>query len=365
LDVELGLTGDGFSMLIQSLATRIATKMSYAQAVAALTMFLHWSPAQDNIESMVLGLGKHMGAWFEAAPAPEGNGEVLVIQIDSKATPTEAELEKRRGKRVPNPHPGSQRHRGRAARQQRGSKKRRKKGDKAKNGKMATIGVLYTLRRSADEIKVKAQRELLDGPAMMVATHLWPGSVVSTTRDLDLITALVAQVCRMSLYRLVLIAVDGLASYVTAFERAFRIPVRRFAGAKGRPRLDVWPHLTLVQVVKPRHGKTLQIERRVVRGTLATVQRLVHGGQGMGGINTAFIERLNATFRQRCAHLARRTRHLAHTAAPLTASMYLIGCLYNFCDPHQCLRRKLWSNGRCYHWVQRPTALAVGLTDHI
>ncbi len=152
LDVEPGLTGDGFSMLIQSLATRIATKMSYAQAVAVLTMFLHWSPAPDSIESMVLGLGRHTGAWFESAPAPEGHGEVLVLQIDSKATPTatEAELEKRRGKRVPNPHPGSQRHRGRAARQPRGSKKRRKKGDKAKNGKMATIGVLYTLRKSAE-----------------------------------------------------------------------------------------------------------------------------------------------------------------------------------------------------------------------
>jgi len=152
LDVELGLTGDGFSMLIQSWATRIATKMSYAQAVVTLTLFLQWSPAQGSIESMVLGLGRHTGAWFEAAPAPEGDGEVLVIQADSKATPTatDEELEKRRGPRKKNPHPGSQRHRGRAARQRRGSKKRRKKGDKSKNGKMATIVTMYTLRRSAD-----------------------------------------------------------------------------------------------------------------------------------------------------------------------------------------------------------------------
>ena len=56
---------------------------------------------------MVLGLGRHTGDWFEAAPAPEGDGEVLVIQIDSKATPTatEEELEKRRGPRRENPHP--------------------------------------------------------------------------------------------------------------------------------------------------------------------------------------------------------------------------------------------------------------------
>lgn len=152
LDVELGLTGDGFSLLLQSYATRLATKVSYAQAVLLLNLFLLWSPAQESIEGMVLGLGRHTTAWFEAAPAPEGDGEILVIQIDSKATPTatEAELNKRRGKRRTNPHRGSQRHRGRAARKRRGSKKRRKKGDKAKNGKMAIIVVMYTLKRSAD-----------------------------------------------------------------------------------------------------------------------------------------------------------------------------------------------------------------------
>lgn len=152
LDVELGLTRDGFSMLLRSCATRIATKVSYAQATLILSLFLHWTPAQESVEGMVLGLGQHTAAWFESAPAPVGDGEVLVVQIDSKATPTatEAELEKRRGKRAKNPHPGSQRHRGRAARQRRGSKKRRRKGDKAKNGKMATIVTMYTLRQSAD-----------------------------------------------------------------------------------------------------------------------------------------------------------------------------------------------------------------------
>jgi len=152
LDVELGLTADGFSMLLRGYVVRMATKVSYAQAALIVKLFLLWSPAQESIEGMVLGLGRHTTAWFEQAPAPEGDGEVLVIQIDSKATPTatETELAKRRGPRAANPHPGSQRHRGRAARQRRGSKRRRKKGDKAKNGKMATIVVMYTLRQSAD-----------------------------------------------------------------------------------------------------------------------------------------------------------------------------------------------------------------------
>lgn len=152
LDNELGLTSDGFSMVLRSYASRLATKVSYAQATLILSWFLGWAPAQDSLEEMVMGLGQHTAAWFESAPAPSGDGEVLIIQIDSKATPTAtaAELEKRRGPRRPNPHPGSQRHRGRAARKRRGSQKRRQKGDKAKNGKMATIVTMYTLRRSAD-----------------------------------------------------------------------------------------------------------------------------------------------------------------------------------------------------------------------
>jgi len=137
---------------VQSLAVRIATKVSYAQTVLVLDLFLEWAPAQASIEEMVLGLGRHTPAWFESALAPVGDGEVLVIQIDSKATPTAtaAELAKRRGPRKPNPHPGSQRHRGRAARHQRGAKPRRQKGAKAKNGKAATIVTMYTLKKSCD-----------------------------------------------------------------------------------------------------------------------------------------------------------------------------------------------------------------------
>lgn len=152
LDIELGLTLDGFSMLVRSYAVRIATKMSYAQSVVILNMLLRWSPCQKTIEEMVLGLGKHTAEWFESTPKPEGDGNVLIIQIDSKASPTatEEELAKRRGKRAKNHHRGSKRHRNRAKRQRRGSKKRRKKGDKSKNGKMATIVVIYTLKLSED-----------------------------------------------------------------------------------------------------------------------------------------------------------------------------------------------------------------------
>lgn len=152
LDAALGLTSDRMSMTVLGLAARLATMMSFARVHATLGWFLGAAPSTEVIENAVLGLGRRTGEWFERAPAPEDDGEVLIIQVDSKGAPTatEQELERRRGPRRPNAFPGSARHRGRERRQRYGSKPRRKKGDKSKNARMATIVVMYTLRRAQD-----------------------------------------------------------------------------------------------------------------------------------------------------------------------------------------------------------------------
>jgi hypothetical protein len=149
MDAALGLLADGFSMGVLGRAVQLATRMSFAAATVVFSRFVGWSPSHKTIEEATLGLGRHTAAWVEQRPAPEDDGEVLVIQIDSKATPTarQRELELRRGPRRPNPYPDSPRHRGRDKRRHRGSKVRRKKGDKSKNGRMTTIVVMYTLRR--------------------------------------------------------------------------------------------------------------------------------------------------------------------------------------------------------------------------
>lgn len=72
-----------------------------------------------------------------------------------------------------------------------------------------------------------------------------------------------------------------------------------------------WPDIFIVHVVKQRVGGVLNVERRIVQGTKAMVDRLIHKTQGTGVINLAFIERLNSTIRQRISPLTRRTRHLA------------------------------------------------------
>lgn len=217
----------------------------------------------------------------------------------------------------------------------------------------------------ADEIKVKTQKGTFwMALAVWVPTRLWMGGVVSPKRDLNLIQALADKVKQMALCRPLLLAVDGLASYVSAFRTAFRSKFPRQEGEPGRCKMVAWQNILIVQVVKQRMEGVLSVERRIVQGAQETVESLIQKTQGKGMINTAFIERLNATFRQRINSLTRRTRTLAQKAETLVAGMYLLGCFYNFCDFHHSLRLKLSVGSFGHRWVQRTPAIASGLTDH-
>ena len=78
------------------------------------------------------------------------------------------------------------------------------------------------------------------------------------------------------------------------------------------------------------------VEHRVLaQGTKEEFEALRVGEQVL---HTAYIERLNATFRQRLSGLVRKGRCLLRKDAVLERGMYLIGCVYNFCTPHQSLR---------------------------
>ncbi len=201
--------------------------------------------------------------------------------------------------------------------------------------------------------------------AIMVSTRLWLGGAVSPHRDMDLIQTLANKIRNLALCRPLLLAVDGLASYVSAFQKAFRTALPRRKGELGRPQLISWPNIAIVQVVKQRVEGHLNISRRIVQGSETMVKSLIQKTQGQGVINTAFIERFNATFRQRLNCLVRRTRTLARNVHTLETGMYVVGCLYNFCHPHHSLRLKLSVGRFGYRWVQRTPAIAAGLADHI
>jgi hypothetical protein len=108
--------------------------------------------------------------------------------------------------------------------------------------------------------------------------------------------------------------------------------------------------------------QVVSIERRVVRGTAEAVAAMLAASSGGTGINTAYIERLNATFRASLAPLVRRGRAIAHTEATLTAGMWLVGWAYNCCWRHESLRLAA-PIGASWKWQERTPAMAAGLTD--
>jgi transposase-like protein len=217
----------------------------------------------------------------------------------------------------------------------------------------------------ADEIRVKAQGKVVWlAMAIMVSTRLWLGGVVAKKRDEHLILSLVQIIRRCALARPLLICVDGFIVYVQAVQSVFRSPLPN--GKRGRPWLVSWPDIHIGQVVKRYQGKrVVDVTRRMAQGCLKTAQALLAQSHGGTQLNTAFIERLNATFRSRLAVLVRRSRALVRNPQTLEPLMYLMGCVYNFCTEHKSLRLKLWVGRHGYRWVQRTPAIAAGLTDHI
>jgi hypothetical protein len=231
------------------------------------------------------------------------------------------------------------------------------------HGHLVLQGQVDLQHVQADELWAKrVGRKVWVALALAVPARLWLGGVISPHRDGVLITRLVRLV-RAAARRLdILVCVDGLASYVTAFLRVFRDPVR--TGRRGRPRLVVAAGLRLGQVVK-RYAKrrVTGVSQRAVRGTLEAIEAVLATTGGGTQINTAYIERLNATFRACLAPLVRRGRALARTEARLTAGMWLVGGAYNLCWHHASLRLPTPTETG-HRWLERTPAMAAGLTDH-
>lgn len=217
----------------------------------------------------------------------------------------------------------------------------------------------------ADEIRVKAQGKVVWlAMAIMVSTRLWLGGVVSSKRDKQLVHSLMVIIRQSALARPLLICVDGFSAYVRAVAQVFRSPLP--SGKRGRPELISWPDIHIGQVVKRYQGKrVVDVTRRMAQGCLQAAVALLAQSHGGKKLNTAFIERLNATFRARLAVLVRRSRALIRNPQTLEPLMFLMGCVYNFCTEHKSLRVKLWVGSHGFRWVQRTPAIAAGLTDHI
>src|SRR5438105_1029500 len=198
------------------------------------------------------------------------------------------------------------------------------------------------------------------GLAMDVSTRLWLAGVVSAQRDKALADHLLQGVracCRA--VQALLISTDGWKAYPKSILRAFREKVRKTAG-RGRACLEVWTDLCIATVIKRTQKKrVVEVTRQLTWGTLEQAENLLKMTRGCQQFNTSFIERFNATMRERLASLTRKCRHAVHRLETLETGMYLIGCTYNFCWSHHEL-----SNRKHFGYPCTP-AMAAGLTDHI
>lgn len=207
-----------------------------------------------------------------------------------------------------------------------------------------------------DELHIRTQGGVVwVASAIAVASRLWLGAVVQSARDQALAVGILQRVRRCVQPETFWLCVDGWAPYVTAARQIFRHAVPR-GGQRGRCQLRPWPGLVLVQVVKhAAHHHLVGIVRRLALGEWTLAHRWFLQTQGHGVFSTAWIERLNATFRSRLHAWVRRGRARLRSPQAVQAATYLMGTVYNFCTPHRTLSG------------QRPTtpAMAAGITTDI
>ena len=162
------------------------------------------------------------------------------------------------------------------------------------------------------------------------------------------------------------ITTDGYPAYQTAILAAYGetiTPPR--TGKRGRPKAprQVAPEgLTYAVVAKTRvKGRVVAVATRVVFGTMAAVLLALGLSKASRVVNTAFLERVNATDRHRNARKSRKTYRFSKDWQHYEAVRYLTMYVYNFCWPVRTLRDREDRGA----WRVRSPAMAAGLTDHL
>lgn len=151
VDRELGLCG-GFGLEVVLTLGYLAAQMSFASARKTYRRFYEWAPSPRALLRMVDAVGSKAREFLEQASVPEDDGEVLFVQVDGKAAPmiTSGEYRKRRKS-----HKRKGRNKRHSRRRNRAplTLRRRTKGKKSKNGKVAVVGAIYTLRRTPNGLE--------------------------------------------------------------------------------------------------------------------------------------------------------------------------------------------------------------------
>jgi IS1 family transposase len=167
---------------------------------------------------------------------------------------------------------------------------------------------------------------------------------------------------------------DGYAHYLTAIVTHFGCwvhpPRQRATGPAPKPRWMPQTGLLYAQVIKTtRRRRLVRVRHRVVFGTLEAVQQVLStwGWQ----IQTACVERLNLSLRQRVAAIGRRSATPCKRQEGLRHQLALCQVYHNFVLPHASLRQALAEPipmsgmGSAKVWRPCTPAMADGLADHV
>jgi len=184
----------------------------------------------------------------------------------------------------------------------------------------------------ADEMYVRAQvGRLWMVTAMSVFARLFVWGAVAVQRDEHLLARVIGMVRRAARPgQAILFAIDGFKSYVRIILRTFRHPV--YTDKRGRPRLVADKDVHIVQVIKRqvagRARKLIAVERRLVHGCVRAAEQIMLATQTqLGVINTAYIERLQATLRGWLPMAFWRTRCPARSADRVEDALFWTGVL--------------------------------------
>jgi len=162
-----------------------------------------------------------------------------------------------------------------------------------------------------------------------------------------------------------LLTSDGYKAYATAIEETYGIwvqPERKPGpGRPPNPRREMPIGLVYATVTKRREkGRVVEVTRAIVFGMACLLAVWLWRSKVSNKVNTAFVERNNATDRHQNARKRRKGYCFSRSKRMHDAATYFVSYSYNFCWAVRTLRVK--KDGA---WKARTPAMAAGLTDHV
>jgi len=162
-----------------------------------------------------------------------------------------------------------------------------------------------------------------------------------------------------------LISTDGFNGYAQVFQQVYGVmlqPPRPQGRKQPAPRRLLPPQLTHAMVQKVIEGGRLtEVKRQLAIGSRQNLKAALKASSGSTKGNTSFVERHNATDRQRNARKSRRTYRFSKDWQVHAAAGSFVLYSYNFCWAVHSLRLK----GEDGAYRPRTPAMAAGLANHV